>query len=200
MKDRIFGQGHNGRATLVSALVVLLLTLTSGMQNALPAEQTRARDVKAAYLRNFVKLVKWPENSFAGEDAPMVIGVLGVDPFDRALDRAVDGRTAHGRNLQVRRLAVVGDEFPSTEQLAGCHLLFVSKSVSDHLALIFERLEGTHVMTVSDLENFAASGGVAEFVPDGPSIKFKFNTQASDRAGLRPSARLLSLAILEPAR
>jgi hypothetical protein len=195
MMDSIFGHRRNGRRTLVSVLVVLLFMLTSGMRYALPAEQRLARDVKAAFLLNFTKFVKWPENSFDGEDSPMVIGVLGVDPFEHALDKVVSGHKAHGRKLQVRRLAVVDGEFPPTEQLAGCHLLFVSKSERDLLPLIFERLRGMNVMTVSDLEDFAASGGVAEFVPVGPNIKFKINRQAARRAGLRPSAKLLKLAI-----
>ena len=51
------------------------------------------------------------------------------------------------------------EELPSREQLTGCHLLFVSVSERDRVPLILERLERASVMTVSDVEDFAASGG-----------------------------------------
>ena len=176
-----------------------LLGFALGPRDARAAPMPESH-VKAAYLRNFTKLVTWPEHSFERENSPLVIGVLGTDPFERALDEAIEGHKAHGRTLRIRRLSVVDGELPSTEQLSGCHLLFVSQSERDRLPSIFERLEGTNVLSVSDVENFAASGGVAEFVLVGPNIKFRFNRQAAKSAGLRPSARLLSLAIIvEPA-
>ena len=189
------------RTALAGGLCALLPFAFVTPPGTLAAGGTSVEKVKAAYLRNFAKLVKWPDNSFSHDDSPVVIGVLGDDPFERVLDDAVEGRTAHGRALEVRRLSVADGELPPAESLTGCHLLFVSDSERDRLSLIFERLAGTHVMTVSDVENFATAGGVAEFVLSGTHIKFRFNRRASDAAGLRPSAKLLSLAIfVEPSR
>ena len=168
------------------------LTLWSGSYEAAPLPATL---VKAAYLRNFAKYVKWPEHSFQDKGSPLVIGVLGTDPFESALDDAIDGYKAHGRELRVRRFSVVDGKLPSAEELSGSHLLFVSESERDRLPAIFERLEGTSVMSVSDIEDFAAAGGVAEFVLIDANIKFRFNRHAADSAGLRPTASLLSLAI-----
>src|SRR6185295_43487 len=41
------------------------------------------REVKAVFLFNFVQFVDWPMEAFAGPQAPVVIGVLGDDPFGR---------------------------------------------------------------------------------------------------------------------
>ena len=195
-----YGQGRR-TVRFVAPLLALLLVIAAAWQGALPSEGPLPEAVKAAYLRTFTKLVYWPETSFDGEDSPVIIGVLGEDPFEELLDEAVRGRTAHGRDLRVRRLPVIDGEIPPVEQLSDCHLLFVSASERDRLPLIFERLEGSNVMTVSDLEDFADIGGVAEFVLIGPHIRFRFNRQAADVASLRPSARLLSSAIVvEPSR
>ncbi len=187
------------RSIAVALCVVAVFGFASWSRDA-RSDSTPALQVKAAYLRNFTKFVKWPEHSFHDKNSPLVIGVLGSDPFERALDAAIEGHKAHGRELRIRRLSVVDGVIPSKEQLSGCHLLFVSESERERLPSIFERLEGTSVMSVSDVENFASSGGVAEFVLIDANIKFRFNRQAAESAGLRPSARLLSLAILvEPA-
>ena len=177
-----------------------MTAFTTGSPRASATEAVDPWTVKAHFLRNFAKLVTWPKHSFHDKNSPLVIGVLGSDPFERALDDAIKGHKARGRDLRIRRLSVVDGKLPSKEQLSGCHLLFVSESERERLPSIFERLEGTSVMSVSDVENFASSGGVAEFVLIDAHIKFRFNRQAADIAGLHPSARLLSLAILvEPA-
>ena len=40
--------------------------------------------LKAAYVYNFTQFIEWPGDSFASADAPIVIGVLGEDPFGGA--------------------------------------------------------------------------------------------------------------------
>ena len=42
--------------------------------------------IKAAFLYNFAKLTDWPANAFSTTQSPLVIGVLGRDPFGALLD------------------------------------------------------------------------------------------------------------------
>ena len=74
-------------------------------------------------------------------------------------------------------------------------LLFVSVSERDRVSSILERLEHAGVMTVSDVENFAASGGMAEFVLVEPYIRFRLNRSVAEASGLTISAHLLRSAI-----
>ena len=55
--------------------------------------------VKAAFLVNFVKFVEWPPRVFPDPQAPVVIGILGENPFDGALDDVVKNQTVNGRLL-----------------------------------------------------------------------------------------------------
>src|SRR5438874_7448378 len=59
--------------------------------------------VKAVFLFNFAQFVDWPANAFSGTNAPLVIGVLGEDPFGSFLDETVRGETVNGHPLVVQR-------------------------------------------------------------------------------------------------
>src|ERR1700694_2609549 len=48
--------------------------------------------LKAAFLYNFTKFVEWPPERFANEPSPIVIGVLGRNPFGEELEKIVQGR------------------------------------------------------------------------------------------------------------
>ena len=59
---------------------ILLLITSSGV--ALGQGTTvKEYQLKAVFLYNFAQFVDWPSNSFNGDDAPLVIGIMGEDPF-----------------------------------------------------------------------------------------------------------------------
>ena len=49
-------------------------------------------------------------------------------------------------------------------------------------------------MTVGEAEGFAVKGGIINLTVEGNKVHFEVNRLAADRAGLRISSRLLSLA------
>ena len=142
-------------------------------------------EVKAAMLYNFAKFVEWP-----GEGRePLVIGVLGKDPFGPVLDEVVRDKTVHGRPLVVRR-------FHQLAELGACHILFIARSESRLIPEVLEPLHKAGVLTVADIDQFAKSGGVIGFTMDNGRIRFEINLGAARRAGLRISSRLLGLALV----
>jgi len=46
---------------------------------------------QAVFLFNFAQFVEWPPSAFAGPTSPIVIGVLGENPFGTYLDETVRG-------------------------------------------------------------------------------------------------------------
>jgi hypothetical protein len=96
---------------------------------ALAAAAPLEYGVKAAYLLGFTRYVEWPAFVFPAEGAPLVLCVIGPDPFGDLLDRTVAGRSSQQRRLAVRRLAVA-----ELAQAGGCHVAFVSRSVSSTTA------------------------------------------------------------------
>lgn len=169
------------RATLL-VLVLLIPALTGRAQDA-PSEY----QVKAAYLFNFLKFVEWPENAFGDPLAPMVIGVVGDDPFGNALPQVVIGKTVQGRDVVVRI-------YRAGEDLRGAHILFIGSSERKKLPAILSSLHGSAALTVADMEGFLDLGGMIQFVPENNRVRFAINVEAARRARLKMSSKLLSLA------
>jgi hypothetical protein len=164
-------------------LSIHLVTPRQGhAQDTLPEYQ-----VKAAYLFNFLKFVEWPEEAFADSLAPIVIGIVGDDPFGSALPQVIIGKTVQGRDLVIRKYHV-------GEDLRGAHILFISVSERKRIPLILSSLRGSSVLTVADTEGFLDAGGMIQFLSESDHVRFAINGGAATQAKLKLSSKLLSLS------
>src|SRR4026209_783554 len=82
----------SGGLSLVIALTVLFLPT-----GRVGAQEENEYEVKAAYLYNFARFVEWPDNVGQDPNGPLVIAILGRDPFGREIDRYIEGKTVNGR-------------------------------------------------------------------------------------------------------
>jgi YfiR/HmsC-like len=165
----------------------LLLTLFSGVclaQKDVPLEYR----VKATFLYNFTKFVTWPLDALLGEDPPLKIVIVGDDPFGPVLDELASNATPHGPRLVIERRS-------RNQDLRHCHILFISRSEKRHLKEILASVKGASVLTVSEIDQFAESGGMIGFVFDQDQVRFEINLDAATQARVEISSRLLSLAI-----
>jgi hypothetical protein len=170
---------------VVSLIFVLILTSTSFTRRALAQEPNEAQ-VKAAFLFNFVKFVEWPAEAFNNSDAPIIVGVLGDDPSCSAIDQTINGKTANGRRLAIRR-------FLNANSLTYCHLLFIGYSQKNNLEKILAAA-GPGVLTIGETDRFTRVGGIINFAIVNSKVRFEINQAAAEKAGLKISAKLLSLA------
>lgn len=145
------------------------------------------RDVKAVFLFNFAQFAEWPPEVFSNPQSPIVIGVLGEDPFGRVLDDVVKGEVVRSRQLVVERFGRVDD-------IKTCHILFISPSENEKYEQIFARLQGRSILTVGDTEGFATRGGMIRFLTEQNRIRLRVNVGAARAAGLTVSSRLLRAA------
>lgn len=74
--------------------------------------------IKAAFLYNFTKFIEWPAEKFPDSAAPIVIGVIGSNPFGTVLADMIKDRKVNGRSIQFR-------EINSVSEVRGLHVLFV---------------------------------------------------------------------------
>ncbi len=172
-------------------IVLLLAALASAHSMSAPnahAQETLPEyQVKAAYLFNFLKFVEFPSESFDDPLAPFVIGVVGDDPFGNALPQVVIGKTVQGRDLVIHL-------YRTGEDLRGAHILFISASERKRLPMILSGLRGSSVLTVSDTEGFLEAGGMIQFLNENNRVRFAINADATSRANLKVSSKLMSLA------
>jgi hypothetical protein len=144
--------------------------------------------VKAAYLYNFTKFVNWPSQVLTKDtEVPLKICILGVDPFGHSID-LLSNKTAKGRRVVIRYIQELDDN------PVDCQVMFISRSESANIDAILQMLADQHVLTVSDIEGFAMKGGCIRLNVIEGKVRFNINIQATRRAGLDMSAKLLELA------
>jgi hypothetical protein len=171
----------------------LVLWMVAGVSapHAAAAQSSPEYQLKAVFLFNFAQFVEWPTNAFAGPDAPMVIGVLGDDPFGPYLDETIRGESVNNRRLLVRR-------YHGVSEIDTCHILFVTRGEQGHVPQILDSLKGRSILTVSDADRFASLGGIIRLVTDHNRIRLRINLEAARAANLTLSSKLLRPAQIVP--
>src|ERR1051325_2122547 len=81
---------------------VWILLLFGGLESPGETALPREYQLKAIFLFNFAQFVDWPPEAFPEARTPLVIGVLGEDPFGAYLDETVRGETVNNRSLLVQ--------------------------------------------------------------------------------------------------
>ena len=143
--------------------------------------------VKAAFLYNFAKFVRWPPGSFGSSSEAITICVLGPDPFGRSLDDTVVGRTIEGRSLMVRRIS-------SVKEAPGCHILFIGAAQNKRAPLTLAEIKTPGILTIGDSDSSGVDGVIITFKLEGGKVRFEINVDAAEQKNLQISSRLLSLA------
>jgi hypothetical protein len=170
------------------------------------AETTTSREyqVKAAFLYNFTMFTDWPKEKIADGNDPIVIGIIGDDPFDDAFE-PVKNKKVKGKDVVIKRfkgfeeLKKSGEKDgsqpqPQIKTLKKCHVLFICSSEKKGLGEIIDLVQDNNVLTVSDIEGFLEAGGIISFVMEEKKVNFEINNISAEKAGLKISSKLLRLA------
>lgn len=188
----LLGQGVffvlSGVMRKIAAVAAVLLTCLMILTGRGEPQTLSEYQLKAAFLFNFAKFVEWPASAFPDPAAPIIFGVLGVDPFGPNLEQAIAGKTVNNRPFVVKRFATV-------QTMEPCHMLFISAAEQAHLPQILAALKDKHTLTISEVEDFLALGGMINFLTVDNKVRFEIHQTAAERAGLKLSSKLLSLAI-----
>lgn len=143
--------------------------------------------VKLAFLYNFTRFVEWPPDSYRGAGASLAICIVGRDPFSPEIED--DLRTRIVASHPVAVLSV-----KPTDTLSLCHMVFIPATEKGHVNKIVRDLKGSSTLTVGETEGFAELGGIINLTVEGNKVRFEVNRIAAQRAGLKISSKLLSLA------
>ena len=142
-------------------------------------------EAKAFFLFNFAHFVTWPSQQ--SSHAPLVIGILGDDPFGSYLDETVRGEKVANRPLVIQR-------FRQNTEPRNCNILFISQSERDRAVQIISNLKGRSVLTVSDMDDFTDIGGMIQFFTERDKIRVRIKLDAVRAANMKVSSKLLSVA------
>jgi hypothetical protein len=168
---------------------VCTLVLLGGLDLSAQTAASPEYQIKAVFLFNFVQFVEWPRPAFAGANTPLVIGVLGEDPFGTYLDETVRNETVNNRPLEVHR-------YRQIDEITTCHILFISRSETNRLAQILAGLKDRSILIVGDGDDFVRRGGMIRLATAQNKIRLSINVEAAKAVGLTLSSRLLRSAEL----
>ena len=140
--------------------------------------------VKAAFLFKFGAYVEWPADTFATDKTPLVIGIVGDDPFGSTLDNVVAGHAIDGRPVEIIRSQQIG-------QISNEQILFISLSEKERMAKIAANLERKKVLTVAEFDD---PNIMIQFVTENNKVRFDINLDQANRVGIKISSKLLNVA------
>ena len=173
------------RTASLAARLALAAVLAAGPSSPAMA-QSLETSVKANYLARFAAFVQWPAGSAPAPGSPLVICVVGDDPFGRQLDQALEGQSVNGHRITARRLTRL-------EAASGCHIAYLAGSSGQTVAAGLAAA-GRGTLTVTD-EARGPERGAIHFALFQTRVRFHVDTGQATRRGLTISSRLLSLAL-----
>lgn len=145
--------------------------------------------VKAVFLYTFAQFVEWPVQAYPVPHAPLIIGILGDDPFGSYLDDLVRDEKIAGHPIVIER-------YRDVAEVGFCHILFIGGSESAQLERIVPTLRDRSILTVGDAENFSRQGGMVRFVTEAGKIRLRINVTAARACGLVISSKILRPATI----
>ena len=145
-------------------------------------------DVKAAYLFNFGKFVRFTPSDAVIKRQSFDICIVGEDPLGHTLDELTANEQLDGKPVRVVRLKTAAEA-------RGCAIAYISASEGTRVRTDLDALRGQAVLTVSDAANFLQHGGMIQFVIAANHVRFAVNLDAVRSAQLSLSSELLKVAI-----
>jgi hypothetical protein len=152
------------------------------------AQVSKEYQLKAVFLLRLAQFTQWPGDAFENAESPIVICVLGDNPFGDALEAAVGGETAHGRGLVVRHLRAV-------EQARSCQVIYIGGAGPRQSKEIAAALAGRSILTVRDADGLpSAYETIIGFVTEQNRVRLRVNLKAAAAARIVLDPRLLRAA------
>lgn len=164
---------------------LMLAALAAAGASTLFAQPLLEYQVKAAYLYNFAKFVEWPDGP-ADQNGVIILGVLGKNTA-AVVERALGSKNLNGRRLIVKWVSTL-------PEMKTCHILFISSEEKKRQEETIRALADAGVLLVGETEGFIERGGMVNFVREQNRVRFQVNVTAAEKAGLRISSRLLTVA------
>jgi len=148
------------------------------------AQKNGEYQVKAVFLFNFAQFVDWPSIALPEDNSPLVIGILGDDPFGSFLDETIRGE-------EVKKHPIIVHRFRHVNDIKSCHILFINVPNTDDL---IGTLKGKSILTVGDSHNFLQKGGMIRLYTENNKIHMQVNLAAVKAADIDISSKLLRVA------
>jgi len=140
--------------------------------------------LKGAFLNYFLQLIRWPEVNLQNSIRFCAMGKNQVTSVLKELASARD----------YENLIVTFAYISSPKDAIACDYVFIDSHHSDFALPIIATTRGRAILTVSEIDGFAAAGGVIELARKNTKVAVRINVDALAQQGLQASSKLLSVA------
>jgi hypothetical protein len=169
--------------------VALLLAMAS--QTALQGENsadlpTSELELKAAFVLNFVRLIKWESVAGEGDNPELSVCALGNSEFGNVVRRVTARKLVGTRSISVK--------VNLNPDPAHCRVVIVDSAQYPIARQALNAVKNAPVLTIGNGPGLIEMGGMFELIVDGRKVQFDASLEAVRRGGLDVSARLLQLS------
>lgn len=138
---------------------------------------------KAAFIYNFAKFTRWPKTPANDKNIEIKLCTLGEDQLVRDLTR-LKGKVIKNKSLAVK---------PFTDPNE-CDMLYIASSENKTYISTLNSISRKPILTISEINNFALSGGMIELNHNKGQTRITANLNATNKSQLELSSRLLMLS------
>lgn len=182
---------RNARSShsLLTRFLLLVSLAAPGAQAAVQLSDTPlGRRVMVDYIVHFAYHLQWPVNAFANRNAPFRVCLMGGDSLgeplqERFRNQRIDGRRAEFEKVDLQQML----------RARKCQIVVLGPMARASLLKTLVALEFFPVLTVSDAERFAATGGMVEFADSGGEVAVRMNKTMLEKAELKMGTSLFRL-------
>jgi hypothetical protein len=178
------GAPRSAYCPLRSLLAILLgcLAALPLLSQAPPTED----DVKAAYLFNFSRFVRYPAGTPVANTFDICL--LGRNDIGPVLQSVVQNEAIDAHPVRVLSLSRPTDA-------RACAIVYVGASEASRIDKDLAALDGSNALTVSDVPGFVDRGGMIQFVLQNNRVRFAINLSSAEHSHLALSSELLKVAL-----
>ena len=133
---------------------------------------------------NFTKLIEWPASYREGN---FVVGVMGNSPLYNELTKMAKTKKVSNQSLEIRR-------FGNVDDIAKCHILFVSENKSEDLSSVVSKVKPNSTLIITAKQGLVEKGSGINFIVKNNRQKFELNKKNVEKYKLKVSSNLEALA------
>ncbi len=168
---------------LTGLLLVIMLLSAVPLGSASGQQQYTEYQVKAATLRYLAHNVVFSDSAFASANSPLVIGVLGTNPFGKTLENLCAGESVDGHPIEIQNLR-------RGSSIASCHIVFICSSEASRVSRVIAAAAGRPILLVGEIDSFAAAGGHLNYQFVNGAMRVEYNTAAAAQSSLKIPSKI----------
>lgn len=171
-----------GTPQLATALLLAVFAAVCISCSASDSPSLEAK-VKVACILNFIRFTEWPDTT----SKEIVVGLLGDDRYEGAIDEILSGQIVGDRKIVVRH-------FTSAAEVKGAQVMIVGYTDDKTSQEALEQLKKQPTLTIGESAAFMEDGGMIRLLKEDGKVRFEINNSPAKLSHLTISSKLLTLA------